>query len=136
MSTEFRGEGNIGSAPEIREFPKEDADSDWLLRLNVYFDNPVPTQDGFEDKGGFWMPVEIRHPDVRFWAKIYQKGMRVLVIGRQIRSEWTDDAGNPAVSMTIRARPVAILPYRLERVVLASKSDHATDPNRSDDSDT
>jgi single-strand DNA-binding protein len=133
MSTEFRGEGNIGSAPEYREFPMDEGEPDRLLRLSVYFDNPVPTDDGFEDKGGFWMPVEIRHADVHHWSKLYQKGMRVLVIGRQVREEWTDDAGNLSVALKIRARPVAILPYRLERVVLVPKGDAGADPSARDE---
>lgn len=54
MSTHFIGEGNIGSAPEFREFPKGNDEPNRLLRLNVYFDNPVPKKDGtFEDRGGF-----------------------------------------------------------------------------------
>lgn len=136
MSTEFRGEGNIGSAPEYREFPTDEEEPDRLLRLSVYFDNPVPTDDGFVDKGGFWMPVEIRHPDAHHWSKLYQKGMRVLVIGRQVREEWTDDAGNPSVAIKIRARPVSILPYRLERVVLTPKTDASTNPGERDEPET
>ena len=42
MSTHFYGEGNIGSAPEYREFPNGNDEPRRLLRLNVYFDNPVP----------------------------------------------------------------------------------------------
>lgn len=52
MSTRFYGEGNIGSAPEFKEFPNGNDEPRRLLRLNVYFDNPIPTKDGFEDRGG------------------------------------------------------------------------------------
>lgn len=41
MSTFFVGEGNIGSAPEFQEFPSGNDEPRRLLRLNVYFDNPV-----------------------------------------------------------------------------------------------
>ena len=59
MSTHFLGEGNIGSAPEYREFPNGNDEPRRLLRLNVYFDNPVPVKDGgFEDRGGYWAPVD------------------------------------------------------------------------------
>ena len=40
MSTHFVGEGNIGSAPDYREFPNGNDEPRRLLRLNVYFDNP------------------------------------------------------------------------------------------------
>ncbi|MDR2031608.1 MAG: single-stranded DNA-binding protein, partial [Azoarcus sp.] len=46
MSTHFHGEGNIGSPPEFREFPHGNEEPRRLLRLNVYFDNPVPKRDG------------------------------------------------------------------------------------------
>ena len=83
MSTHFSGEGNIGSPPEYREFPNGNDEPRRLLRLNVYFDNPVPTKGGdFEDRGGFWAPVEIWHRDAAHWKDLYQKGMRVLVVGR------------------------------------------------------
>ena len=53
MSTHFVGEGNIGSAPDYREFPNGNDEPRRLLRLNVYFDNPIPKKDGeFEDRGG------------------------------------------------------------------------------------
>ena len=83
MSTHFSGEGNIGSPPEYREFPNGNDEPRRLLRLNVYFDNPIPTKGGdFEDRGGFWAPVEIWHRDAAHWKDLYQKGMRVLVVGR------------------------------------------------------
>jgi len=83
MSTHFSGEGNIGSPPEYREFPNGNDEPRRLLRLNVYFDNPVPTKGGdFEDRGGFWAPVEIWHRDAAHWKDLHQKGMRLLVVGR------------------------------------------------------
>ena len=52
----------------------------------MYFDNPVPTKGGeFEDRGGFWAPVELWHHDADRWQQLYQKGMRVLVVGRMER---------------------------------------------------
>ena len=54
MSTFFVGEGNIGSAPEFQEFNSPPDEPRRLLRLNVYFDNPVPRDGGYEDRGGYW----------------------------------------------------------------------------------
>ena len=85
MSTHFVGEGNIGSAPDYREFPNGNDEPRRLLRLNVYFDNPIPKKDGeYEDRGGFWAPVELWHRDAEHWKTLYQKGMRVLVEGLAI----------------------------------------------------
>ncbi|PMR75306.1 single-stranded DNA-binding protein [Billgrantia endophytica] len=122
MSTHFFGEGNIGSSPDYREFPQDNDEPRRLLRLNVYFDNPVPAKDGgYEDRGGFWAPVELWHPDAEHWRTLYQKGMRVVVSGRQERDEWKDSEENPRVTYKINARSVGILPYRLEQVTLSAK---------------
>jgi len=121
MSTRFSGEGNIGTPPEYREFHGDNDEPRRLLRLNVYFDNPVPSRDGYEDRGGLWMPVEIWNKDAEHWAKLYQKGMRVLVEGRLIREEWTDSDNNERVTIKVDARVVAILPYRIEAVTLIPK---------------
>mgnify|MGYP000272313577 FL=1 len=123
MSTHFNGEGNIGSAPEYREFANGNDEPSRLLRLNVYFDNPVPKKDGtFEDRGGFWAPVEIWHRDTEHWKDLYQKGMRVQVFGRMERDPWKDSDENPRETWHINARSVGILPVRVESIVLGAKS--------------
>ncbi|WP_431819394.1 single-stranded DNA-binding protein [Burkholderia sp. F1] len=122
MSTHFYGEGNIGTVPTFREFPNGNEEPRRLLRLNVYFDNPVPKKDGtFEDRGGFWAPVEIWHRDVSHWKDLYQKSMRVLVEGRTVKDEWEDAEENERTTFKIEARRVAILPYRVESVTLSAK---------------
>jgi single-strand DNA-binding protein len=121
MSNHFQGEGNIGSAPTFREFANGNDEPRRLLRLNVYFDNPVPVNDGYEDRGGFWAPVEVWHRDAEHWSTLYQKGMRVLVEGRAVRDEWEDAEENERVTFKIEARRVGILPYRIEAVTLSSK---------------
>ncbi|WP_025809782.1 single-stranded DNA-binding protein [Pseudomonas chlororaphis] len=122
MSTHFYGEGNIGSAPEFREFPNGNEEPRRLLRLNVYFDNPVPSKDGnFEDRGGFWAPVEIWHRDAEHWSTLYQRGMRVFVAGRQERDDWKDADDKPKHTHKINARNIGILPYRLDAVAMKPK---------------
>lgn len=121
MSTRFSGEGNIGSPPDYREFPGDNDEPRRLLRLNVYFDNPVPGRDGYEDRGGLWMPVEIWNKDAEHWARLFQKGMRVSVEGRLIREEWKDADNNERVTIKVDARAVAMLPYRITAVTLSPK---------------
>jgi len=123
MSTHFIGEGNIGSAPEYREFPNGNEEPRRLLRLNVFFDNPVPKDNSeFEDRGGFWAPVEIWHRDTEHWQTLYQKGMRVLVQGRMVRDEWEDADGKPRETFKVQARRVGILPVRIEAITLTPKA--------------
>lgn len=122
MSTHFYAEGNIGTPPEFREFPRGNEEPRRLLRLNVYFDNPVPKGGGeFEDRGGFWAPVELWHREAGHWQALYQKGMRVLVEGRVVREEWEDAEANERVTFKVEARRVAMLPYRIETVTLIKK---------------
>ena len=122
MSTQFYGEGNIGSSPEFHQFPNDNDEPHRLLRMSVYFDNPVPVKDGFEDRGGYWAPVEIWHADAERWSKLYQKGMRVLVAGRTVRDTWQDSEDNERTTFKIEARRIGILPYRIESVVMGPKS--------------
>lgn len=132
MSTYFSNEGNIGTAPEFREIPNGNDEPHRLLRLSVYFDNPVRSRDrdgdfDFEDHGGFWAPVELWHRDAGHWAGLYAKGMRVWVDGRMVRDEWRDAEGNDRVTYKIEARRVAILPYRIERVILSQRQQEIED---------
>jgi single-strand DNA-binding protein len=124
MGTRFYGEGNIGSVPEFREFKSEGEEPQRRLRLNVYFDNPVPTQEGkLEDRGGFWTPVELWHRDAEHWAQLYQTGMRVVVSGRVVQEPWTDANDQPQVTFKVKARCVGILPYRVQRVEMETKAE-------------
>lgn len=126
MSTHFAGEGNIGSPPDYREFANGNDEPSRLLRLNVYFDNPVLKKDGsYEDRGGFWAPVELWHRDAEHWKDLYQKGMRVLVVGRMERESWTDNEDQPRETWQVNARSVGILPYRIKSVALSPKLQEA-----------
>lgn len=132
MSTYFSGEGNIGSVPEFNEYPNGNEEPRRVLRLNVYFDNPVPVREGsYEDRGGFWRPVEWWHRDAEHWATLFKKGMRIMVRGREERDDWTDDNNNPRTTYRINARSIGILPYRLESVTLSPKPGNATEPEPS-----
>ncbi|WP_323634607.1 single-stranded DNA-binding protein [Pectobacterium polaris] len=123
MSTHFSGEGNIGSAPEFHEYPNGNEEPRRVLRLNVYFDNPVPGKSGaFEDRGGFWRPVDWWHRDAEQFSGLFQKGMRVVVGGRVERDDWTDENNNPRTTYRVNARSVGILPYRIEAITLSPKS--------------
>ena len=132
MGTPAQGwEGNIGSAPEFKEFPNGNKEPRRLLRLNVYFDNSIPDGNGgYEDRGGFWANVEWWHKDGEQYAKLFQKGMRVQVTGRAVMDRWEQD-GEDYEALKIQASRIAILPHRITSVSLApSQSQNSQQTNR------
>lgn len=120
MSTHFMGEGNIGTDPEIKMFPTNgNQPPRGVMRLNVRFDNPVPTENGNVDRGGFWANVELWDRSVESWARLYQKGMRVMVSGRMVLDEWKDrETGEDRSQFKVQAVRIGILPFRVSQVVL------------------
>lgn len=128
MSTYFTGEGNVGSDPEVKMFPPNgNQPPRGVMRLNVRFDNPVSTDSGFIDKGGFWANVELWGRDAEEWARLYQKGMRVMVSGRMVHEEWQDKEGNKRSQFKVQAARIGILPSRIAQVVLKTSQDTRPD---------
>lgn len=125
MSTFFLGEGNLGSNAEYHMVPMGNDEPRHVLRMNIYFDNPVPHGNDYVDRGGYWAPVDLWHKEAQNWATFYQSGMRVLVEGRTEREEWTDREGNERVTFKINAKRVAILPHRLEAVTMRERASSA-----------
>ncbi len=122
MATLFLGTGNIGNV-EFKEFANGNEEPRRLLRLNVKFDNPIPSKEGgYQDHGGYWAPVEIWHTDADRWSHLYQKGMRVIVWGRQVCQEWEDKQGEKRLTFKVEARDIGILPNRVISVALESKT--------------
>ncbi|AZC39404.1 single-stranded DNA-binding protein [Pseudomonas chlororaphis] len=130
MGTPISGwEGNIGSAPEFKEFPNGNKEPRRLLRINVYFDNSIPKEGGgYEDRGGFWANVEWWHKDASHYANLFQKGMRVQVTGRAVMDSWKTDEGE-FEALKVQATRVAILPHRISMVNLAPSQGQSSQQN-------
>lgn len=120
MGTRFFGEGNIGTPPDVRSFPSNGNEAPrGLLRINVRFDNLVPTDAGMVDRGGFWANVELWHRDAEAWSALYQQGQRVMVSGRIVQDTWKDrETGEDRSAFKVHADRIGILPYRLAQVVM------------------
>jgi single-strand DNA-binding protein len=120
MGTQVQGwEGNIGSAPEFKEFANGNKDPRRLLRINVYFDNSIPDgKGGYEDRGGFWANVEWWHKDAEHYSQLFQRGMRVMIAGRAVMDRWKTDEGE-FEALKIQANRISILPHRIISVDLA-----------------
>lgn len=131
MSTPIQGwEGNIGSAPEFKEFPNGNKEPRRLLRINVYFDNSIPKDGGgYEDRGGFWANVEWWHKEAEHYSALFQKGMRVTVAGRAVMDRWENDEGK-FEALKLQASRIAILPHRVTMVNLAPSQTQAAQQNQ------
>lgn len=131
MSTHFMGEGNLGTDPEYKLLPANDNQPPrGVMRLNVRFDNPVPTDTGNVDRGGFWANVEIWNREVESWAQLYQKGMRVMVSGRMVLDEWKDrETGEDRSQFKVQAVRIGILPYRVSQIVLEPANGNHQQPS-------
>ena len=130
MSTFFLGEGNIGSDPQYHEFPNGNEEPRRLLKLNVRFDNPIPVKgkDEYQDRGGFWAPVELWTQHAEHYADLYQKGMRVIVQGRMVCQEWEQD-GEKRVTFKVEARSIGVMPHRVLSIAIEPKgSENVPEP--------
>lgn len=135
MSIKVYAPGNLGGDAEFFEFPneKDPERPHQLLRMRVYMDNLVPQADGsFKDVNGSWRTVELWHASAKRWKEFYRKGMRVLVEGREVTESVSDSDLGPRLFTKVVAKYVAILPHRLESIVMAPKS---TAPSEDQDAD-
>lgn len=117
MSTTWQNEGNLGADPEFKTVKVANEDRP-LLQCSVYFDNPIPKGEGFEDRGGFWARVEWWHQSAEQFCAVYKKGMRVHVQGTLLMEPYEAD-GEDRLSIKVRADRISILPYRIESVHMA-----------------
>ncbi|MGE6193745.1 single-stranded DNA-binding protein [Stutzerimonas stutzeri] len=118
MSTRWDNEGNLGADPEFKLVRVSGKEERALLQCSVYFDNPIPKNEGFEDRGGFWARVEWWHQNAEQFCALYKKGMRVHVQGTLQMEPFEDNEGEDRLSIKVRADRIAILPYRVESVVM------------------
>lgn len=107
MGNRFYGEGNLGADPELRYTGNSGNDDDAVCNLRIYFDKPVPVEDGsFEDKGGFWLNVEIWGKRAVACSKLLSKGSRVSTEGSLIGKSWQDQNGEERTGLVLRARRI------------------------------
>lgn len=105
MGNRFFGEGNLGADPELRQKEGEEDDKA-VCNLRIFFDKPVPLEEGgFEDKGGYWMDVEIWGKRGIACSDLLHKGNRVTVEGSIMQKKWLDN-GEEKTRLAIRAKRV------------------------------
>ncbi len=102
MSNKFYGTGNLGAGPELKQL--EDS---VVCNLRVYFDRPVPVEDDFEDKGGFWLNVEAWDKLAQACHDVLTKGDRVHVEGSLVEKHWKNDKDEDQSSFVLKAKRIS-----------------------------
>jgi len=117
MANDFRGRGNLGSAPTLKQV-EVDGELRSVAQLRVYFDRSVPDGDGgFVDRGGFWLDVSVWGAKGEAAARILRKGARVSVSGTLVNQEWTDkESGETRSRLELRADNVDLDLLRVDNV--------------------
>lgn len=127
MTANFSDIGNLGADPELKEVEVE-GEPRTVTEMRIRFDRPVPTDDGFEDRGGFWL-------DVSLWDKrggeraaaVLRKGARVFVRGTLVQEQWKDrETGGDRSKFKLLAHYVALDLARVEAVELRQSQGRAT----------
>jgi single-strand DNA-binding protein len=128
MANEFRGRGNLGQDPELRNVEVE-GEARQVCALRIYFDRQVPNGEEFEDRGGFWLDADLWGPRAEDAARVLRKGMRLYVEGSLAQHTWKDkETGGDRARLTLRADYLALDLGRLESVVLRARSADLFEP--------
>ncbi|MBK1674729.1 single-stranded DNA-binding protein [Ectothiorhodospira shaposhnikovii] len=122
MSAEFKGSGNLGSAPNTRKVPV-DGEIKTVTDIRVFFDRSVLQDDGtYEEDGGFWLTVTTWGKLAEHCARVLLKGMRVRVEGKLREHSWESEEG-PRTELRLTATHVTLELGRVESVQLRAR-DH------------
>lgn len=123
MANAFRGRGNLGATPELKQVVV-DGEPRSVLDLRIYFDRPVPNgDDDFEDKGGFWLNVALWGARGERLQPLLKKGMRVHVEGTLVSQSWTDpDSDESRTAIVLTADYLAIDASRIKEIVMTPKA--------------
>ena len=122
---EFRGRGNLGATPELRQVDVGGGRS--VLPLRIYFDRLVAVRDGgageFEDRGGFWLNASVWGRRAEALQPLLSKGMRVYVEGTLVQRTWQSrETGEDREGMELEVDYLALDPGRIERLDLRARA--------------
>jgi single-strand DNA-binding protein len=121
MSTLFRGKGNLGNAPVLKH-PRVDDEPSNMVEMYVYFDRLVPSNDGYEDRGGFWLNVEYWSDDrAERVANLLHRGCRISAEGTLVLNSWEGDNG-PESRLTLKAKDITLDLARVASVAFTPKA--------------
>ena len=128
MSSKFIGKGNLGNAPTLKH-PNVEGEPSALVEMYVYFDRLVPVEDGYEDRGGFWLNVE-------YWAeedwaervaRLLVRGCRIRVEGSLVLNTWENEEG-PGSRLILKAKEITLDLARVDTISFTQKAHPTAKP--------
>ncbi len=122
MANRFEGRGNLATAPELKRVEVE-GEERAVAEMRIHFDRNVRLREGgFEDKGGFWLTVNLWGERAEQAARLLPKGARVHVTGTLVRDTWTDkDSGEERFAFALIADTVSLDLSRVNEIILKPK---------------
>ncbi len=128
MATRFIGKGNLGDAPTLKQVEVQ-GEKRPVAELRVYFDRLVSDgEDGFMDKGGFWLNVNYWGSRGENAARLLCKGARIRVEGTLVEHTWEDkDSGEERSRIELIADDITLDLGRVESFTLRPKSENKAD---------
>lgn len=97
--------GNLGRDPELRYLPSGDA----ICKFSVAVSERWKNKSGEQQEKTTWFNVSIFGNQAETTAQYLAKGSQVMVIGTIEARAYKNNAGEPAVSLDLKARDVRFL---------------------------
>ena len=113
MINEFSAIGNLGASPAL-SVVDVDGEPRKVANMRVYFDRPVGKD--YQDKGGFWLTVDVWGYRAEEAVRVLKKGSRVFMTGTLRQEPWTDEGGSVHESMRMTADYFFIDPICIENI--------------------
>ncbi|OIS90233.1 single-stranded DNA-binding protein [Brucella cytisi] len=116
MSNEFHAPGNLGKDPELRTVEVKGEQRE-VLDFSVYVDRHVSDgNNGFKEKGSFWLNGSLWGRRAVAYAEVLKKGMRVRVGGELVADMVPDrETGKEYPVFKLEADYIAIDPITYAR---------------------
>ncbi|MDA3921901.1 MAG: single-stranded DNA-binding protein [Salinisphaera sp.] len=134
MSNSFTASGNLAAAPELKTVTVN-GENRQVAEVRMYCDRPVPDgDDGFKDKGGFWLNVSRWGAAAEHAARVLDKGFRVKVEGTLVQNSWEKD-GEKYSRLELSADDITLDLSRIESITQRARRQESNGQQQADSSD-
>ncbi|MES1927279.1 single-stranded DNA-binding protein [Salinisphaera sp. T31B1] len=134
MSNSFTARGNLAAAPGLKTVTVN-GENRQVTEMRMYCDRPVPDgNDGFKDKGGFWLNVSRWGAAAEHAARVLDKGFRVKVEGTLVQNSWEKD-GEKFSRLELSADDITLDLSRIESVTQRARRQESNGQQQADSND-